>query len=484
MSRSLRHRLLLLVILTASWPRAATGQSEHVVFQHGLGQSASNWNWIINDLEARHPLIGHAINLPDENPYSTQASSLAGSLNSLGYNNIPGVSHSNGGVATREYVRTTGSPRLDGHLALGTPHQGALLAKRLHDGAVGFWAGLILYDLIWPVAYYAYEDPDWDWVNMGGGTSGPIIETVASYLEPVLEYGLPIGGFLYLRYRVSESQFAAVLPDMFPGSSTFTNLNSSSALSSEAQKTPTRVSISSQYPLHLAPWRPLCQGAPTPGARSQCTVDIWLAWSDMIYFAQQAYEYYSFHPDWDLRNNAWRWDQLAQSLLSIPPLWSSWTAQSYDSGDGVVPWQSSDYPGTSAYHEYVTLADGLYVHHMEQLDAVPDHDEDPFRERISEVLEVRFGLAASPPDPPLVVSIGGPSTVQPNDPACNWWASVSGGTGSYQYSWSGVLSGNQATVYGGISGSGTLYLTVTSGSQRKNVQKYISVSASADECFF
>jgi hypothetical protein len=204
----------------------------------------------------------------------------------------------------------------------------------------------------------------------------------------------------------------------------------------------------------------------------------------MIYFAQQAYEYYSFHPDWDLRNDAWRWDQLYWSLLSIPQLWSSWTAQSYDSGDGVVPWQSSDYPGANAYREYVTLADGLYVHHMEQLDPVPDHDEDPFRERISEVLEVRFGLAASPPDPPLVVSIGGPSTVQPEDSACNWWANASGGTGSYQYSWSGVLSGNQATVFGAVSQPGTLYLTVTSGSQQKNVQKYVSVSGSADECFF
>jgi len=87
------------------------------------------------------------------------------------------------------------------------------------------------------------------------------------------------------------------------------------------------------------------------------------------------------------------------------------------------------------------------------------------------------------PPPPLNVSIGGPSEIQPGS-WCHWWASVYGGQEPYTYQWSGVLSGTSSEVYG-APGTGWLYLTVTSADgQGDGAQLYITESWSAPSCGF
>ena len=63
---------------------------------------------------------------------------------------------------------------------------------------------------------------------------------------------------------------------------------------------------------------------------------------------------------------------------------------------------------------------------------------------------------------PLSVSISGPTEVPP-DVVCRWEADVSGGSPSYTYAWSGVLSGNEWYLEGSLSSGGNLSLTVTDG---------------------
>jgi len=64
--------------------------------------------------------------------------------------------------------------------------------------------------------------------------------------------------------------------------------------------------------------------------------------------------------------------------------------------------------------------------------------------------------APDPPDEPpayqpLVVTIGGPATVGPNNYTCSVWAAVvEGGVSSFQYSWSGLFTGTEGFVSGTV----------------------------------
>ena len=85
----------------------------------------------------------------------------------------------------------------------------------------------------------------------------------------------------------------------------------------------------------------------------------------------------------------------------------------------------------------------------------------------------------------LAVSISTPSSIKPNT-QCYWWASVSGGTASYTYSWTrsgGFDTSNQSDFYTQSASSFTIYLTVTDavGTQR-STSKAITVTSSAHVC--
>lgn len=88
-------------------------------------------------------------------------------------------------------------------------------------------------------------------------------------------------------------------------------------------------------------------------------------------------------------------------------------------------------------------------------------------------------LPPPPPPPSLSVTINGPSQVESNW-FCEWTSTVSGGTPPYSYSWSGVLSGSGSTVFGNVSSSGQLLLSVTdAGSASGSDSHTITVQGSA-----
>lgn len=85
----------------------------------------------------------------------------------------------------------------------------------------------------------------------------------------------------------------------------------------------------------------------------------------------------------------------------------------------------------------------------------------------------------------LSVSIGGQSTIRPNE-YCVYWAVPSGGSGNYTYSWSagspavGTASGGEWV--GKSSGNFTLSLTVSDGYTSASANKSVTVSSGAMVC--
>lgn len=90
------------------------------------------------------------------------------------------------------------------------------------------------------------------------------------------------------------------------------------------------------------------------------------------------------------------------------------------------------------------------------------------------------------PPATLTVSIGGSTTIRPNE-TCGWWTSVSGGTPPYAYQWYGgtaVSARNLYDFYGKASTSFLLQVKVTdSNGTVAWGSQYITVSTSAFACF-
>jgi len=149
----------------------ARAQQQYTVFVHGLGEGGGNWDALAGDLAARHPIIPLKPSLGGLSFYETQADVLRNYLNSWGVSDIAAISHSNGGVVVREYVRTTGSPRVNRHLSLGTPHRGAALAEHVRNGNVWAWTGSVIGYILDPIIYYASNDPDWWYLFFDHGSS-------------------------------------------------------------------------------------------------------------------------------------------------------------------------------------------------------------------------------------------------------------------------------------------------------------------------
>lgn len=82
---------------------------------------------------------------------------------------------------------------------------------------------------------------------------------------------------------------------------------------------------------------------------------------------------------------------------------------------------------------------------------------------------------------PLTASISGPSAV-PQDGYCTWLGSASGGSGSYTYSWSGLLTGSSNQISGVVSSGGTLLLTVNDGSTNAYASVAVWIDQNSNAC--
>lgn len=480
-----RFALLSTSLLIGSVTFCNEGRAQQpVVFVPGLGESWWFWDPMAGDMAARLPLTPLKPALGSDSFYETQAAQLRDYLTGQGVNGIAAISHSNGGVVAREYARANGSPRINRHLTLGTPHQGALLAERIQDGTVPAWAADVIWSIVAAVGYYALNDPDWWDVSFENGGDAFYLQDASYSVADLLDSPWFPSALSNLGYLLDANWniYPEVLPEMWPGSSFFTTLNSSASLSSEAQKLPgARVSISTQYPLYLMPYRAF-------------TFDDWGAWSwwfmvnDVISMAWDAYWYYESHWNWDLRANAWRWEYMAETLMYIPVNWQLFIgAGDSDQSDGIVPWSSSDYPGGTRVRRL--YCSQLCLYHVAQLDPVPNPDADAFRLMVNDAARTDLGIVQPPPPPPpppsLSVGITGPTSVKP-DTYCTWSATVSGGTPPYSYSWTQnsmpVGSDSWVDVYTGTSNF-SLSVTVTDGAGSwGSAQGSVTVTSGAPMC--
>jgi hypothetical protein len=480
--RRLRNTILfLLPSISGAGILAESGGAQPVTdtvyFVHGLEQHGGHWYSLATDLAQRHNLFPVNPGLTSRDTYAAQAATLSDYLSTLygGLNEVEAITHSNGGVVTRVYVDSLSSPRIHRHLTLGTPHKGAKLAQHVLDGSLVIWVLSLAEAIRDPIWTYRDFDPEWDdlWFR---GVSSFSFEVASLDMADVLQFGIPIGlqeiGFFkdWINQLVWD-----VLPGMVPGSPTFSTLNSSSGLASEAQKLGTRASISTEYPIDLAPWASVFS-------------NYWVIEAEqtrryLVNLAISAYFYYEFHPNWELRQNAWKWEQMWWALSMIPADWQFVTDARFHPSDGIVSEKSSKYPGSGSLHYPVAMAD-LAIHHKAQLNSVPNHDADAFRVLISNVLTNELLIEDPPPPPPptLTVDIDGDSEVPPTG-ICSWLAIVGGGEPPYSYQWSGILSGTDDWIWGLVPESGWLYLTVTSSDQQQaSSQLFVEVSEHAEEC--
>ncbi len=87
---------------------------------------------------------------------------------------------------------------------------------------------------------------------------------------------------------------------------------------------------------------------------------------------------------------------------------------------------------------------------------------------------------SGPPKP--TASIEGPTTVQPYS-LCTWEGNATGGTATYSYAWSGVMSGSGAFLTSSITSSGMLTLIVTDAmAQKDTAQAWITADWGASPC--
>lgn len=462
----------VLTLSIVATPPTYAQQLDTVVFVHGLGQIGAHWSPVAMDLASRHPIVPYLATLDSKRTYATQASQLSTALNifSAAYGH-GAISHSNGGVVVREYVRSTAAPRLDRHLSLGSPHAGAALAEAAYDGSLAVISQMAI-DVFDPFQYFAEYDPDWP-ITQFDGLHGTYVGTLAwdimNFAVQYLPAGVAAAGFLIDGYGV----YPDVLPNMRPGSPFLTTLNSSANVGAEAQKLPVaRVSLSTQYPSDLAPYRAMAEAVGDSIFRNIIAQGFHDSAVDIQLFAMDAYWHYLSHADLQLRTNAYRWWDASILVGSIPSVWGTMTGTPGNSGDGIVPWSSSVNPGET--NSYLVSCAVLCIHHREQLWGW-QLETNPLRQTISYIIE--NDLYEDPPDP-LSVSINGP-TVVPAVEACSWSAQVTGGEGGTTYAWSGVLSGSSLQVSGQVQASGWLYLTVTRGTDQESDQMYVTVDSTS-----
>ena len=205
-------------------------QDVPVVFVHGLASDGATWQAAAAALQQQLALEAHQPTQSWSESYQSQASELQSAAGALGSGTIA-VGHSNGGIVSREWSRFR---PLAGVVTLGTPNQGAPLAHNLLDW-IGFNHTLAnrIESVFGGFAECIAYGCGWEWVIFQGGLD----QLLAAIHQAV---GQSIVG---LTTMVGIQLGAPVLPQMSPGSSFITELNSPGNLAREASAITSRVGV-------------------------------------------------------------------------------------------------------------------------------------------------------------------------------------------------------------------------------------------------
>jgi pimeloyl-ACP methyl ester carboxylesterase len=359
----------------------AVAQDRSVVFVHGLMGNGGTWYSASQTLAQQLQIAPTPpVTLGWEGSYETQATTLENYLAAYNVTNAVAVSHSNGGIVTRQYGRThpTGS-RITGHVAVGSLHHGALLAQNVRDGTVFSYLGMVAADLGIPLEYFAFEDEWFSGIKAAGTWIGIILlntfsDIVSHYAEGVASLGYPI----------PVIGNPPVLDEMGPSTPFMANLNTEGSLAAEASAFQQRISISTTIPAdgNVAA-RTFCGSVCNAATR----------WS-MAGIAFTLFAHYADSNDEDLSSMAWLWLPLADDILNLDNTWlffiGAYDGQTISPQDGVLPLETSRYENGTAAHILVNGAIG----HMEQ-PANPT-----VINAIRDVLRDNFGIPVREPPPP------------------------------------------------------------------------------------
>lgn len=457
MNRPLASFLIGAVLMSS----ALAAQDRPVVFVHGLMGTELGWRPLADYLRPRWQMFNIPFTTDWTQTEENQAAALHAALGS--YTGVTAVSHSNGGIVTRQYARGFGAAtRVNQHLAIGSLHRGAQLAANVRNGNVPLYAGWLANAVVEPFAFYDTEDPDFHSIIP------PVLYDLFYLFYNVAS--VYTQGVAVLGFPVPAIANPPVLAQMGPSSSLITALNSTANLNAEAVRFPQRVGIATAISPEDIVARLWCGSACREGRLA------------LEYYALLMFTYYQDHPDLWLRSHAPLWERLFWAMYDFNVVWHSFIGSliSYDNyqavvqaQDGILPWSTQTYINGT---RQINIADKEIMHFYQRVDP-------RVWQSVEDVFSTNFGLVRRAPIPPVNATIAGPSPITAKG-TYTWEAMPSGGVGGYTYQWSvhfygtgmsltlGTLKTQQMTVYQS-DGDFDLTVVVGSGGQTHTTTRYI-----------
>jgi len=456
MNRTLSSLLFAAGMLSS----AAAAQNRPVVYVHGIMSTREGWQPAADYLNSRWQIFDIRPTIGWTQTEENQAASLHANL---AYTGVAAVSHSNGGIVTRQYARGFGTgTRVNQHLAIGSLHLGAPLAANVRNGYVISYAGWLANAVVEPFAFYENNDPDFFFIIP------PFLYDVFYVVYNVAS--VYVQGVAVLGFPVPAIANPPVLPQMAPGSSLINALNSSANLSAEAARFTQRVGIATAISPEDIVARLWCGSACREGRLA------------MQYYALLMYTYYQDHPDLWLRSRAFLWERLFWAMYDFNVVWHDFIGSLIDwdgfravvqNQDGILPWSTQTYINGN---RQINIVDREIMHFYQRVDS-------RVWQSIEDVFGMNFGLVRRAPTPPLAGTISGPSPITAKG-TYTWTAMPTGGVGGYTYQWSvhfygtgmslqlGTLKTQNLTIYES-DGDFELTVVIRSGSQQVTTVRYI-----------
>lgn len=421
----------------------AQGQDVPAHFVHGIRSSGNTWKAAADRLAQEFAISQTYPNLPQERPFSEQATQLDAFTGAT--SGVIAVGHSNGGQVSR--VWNLNYARNNRIVTVGSPHRGVRLATNILNGSAFSRPTAGALNMIATVAYYANLE-----AQLRGWPSLPISGKALQALESMMNV------FYHMRWLVAQDGLGfleqnlamslyPVLFDMDPTSSYWYNggLNSKANISREAQAMSARVGVVVRF------------GHPEGIFFNALIPSQANRWQEVRYFAWYVAMSLHDHYYWDIspyttdpvlaamRSNAFRWYAIAADLAALDVYWLEQIgalggrapsgAWYYEESDGIVTETSQTYPnGTNT-----RFVPGI-THTQETANAdVYQRLRETFRDDF--VVPLR---ATPPPSGTLSVSIDGPTQIQPGG-TCTWYALSNAGSAPFSYQWTnnGVHVGSE-----------------------------------------
>ena len=414
-----------MLLLTAALPVQAQSQNHNVAFIHGLNGDASSWATAANQLSNTLPIQPQIVQYSSDIRIPQIADAEYPALR----DNSIIVSHSMGGMVSREMVREHGEEKIRALITVGTPHTGALAAT------------LPLSKI--PTALF------WRWIE--DVTVGPSLvlfgtefTTFNQRLMAVLFHPVDavIQHFLYHKFGRASGQ------DLKPNSSFIQSINANSANTFPAAHY--TLSSSEGWPAHIR----MAESALNDGVEnSSLATVVWRLNHTYLGLALGFYELYEFYwnrysqtGDREDYNRAvrffaisWAFGRGHNSWCCDQPLsWETYVTgaqagSNNEFSDALIPVSSQAPSFVDGARRLAVPRAVALINHLEQT----KHPE--MIALIDATLRQSDIAAHIPiPIPSLSIGINGPSSLNVGQTGI-WSATVSGGSTPYSYSWSYLI---------------------------------------------